>query len=80
MIGNKIQVYKILNGLEKVAQELLFSLFGNTKTKGHSMKLKNGKFRIDKREYFVTQCVIRLRNMLHRKLLRPRMWQGSKRD
>lgn len=29
----------------------------NTGTKGHSMKLKGGKFKTDQRKYFYTTCV-----------------------
>lgn len=52
-----------MNFLESLARESLFSLSCNIRIRGHS-KLKVGKFRANKRKYFVMQCVIWLCNSL----------------
>lgn len=46
-----IKVYKIIDGTQKVDQELLFPLSHNTRTKGKSIKLNSGKFKTGKKKY-----------------------------
>lgn len=52
-----------MKGIEKIGQQLLFSQSHNTEIMGQLMKLKGGKFKTDKKNFF-TQCVIRRWNSL----------------
>lgn len=52
MKGDRMKVYKIMNGVEKVDQELLFFLSDNTRMWGYLMKLKGCEFNHGKRKYF----------------------------
>lgn len=61
-----------MDHLEKVSQERPFSPLQNARTRGHSMKLKGGKFQRDKRKYFFTLCVIRLLNSLPQEVVKAK--------
>lgn len=47
-----IEVYKIRNTMGSVDTDKLFSLFNNTRTSGHPLKLKDGRFRTEKGKYY----------------------------
>ena len=63
--GDMIEVYKVLSGIydERVTVSLL-ELQGNTSTRGHSLKLKKQRHRLDIRKYFFTNRVVEIWNSL----------------
>ena len=63
--GDMIEVYKVLSGIhdERVTVGLL-ELQGNTSTRGHSLKLKKQRHRLDIRKYFFTNRVVEIWNSL----------------
>ena len=61
--GDLIQVYKYLHNLN-ICPEEMFELAGETRTRGHSLKLKKSQFRLNLRGHFFTQRVINLWNAL----------------
>ena len=58
------ETYKIMQGMSKVDRGKLFSLSQNTRTRGHTLKLRAGRVRTDKRKYFFTKRVVSLWNSL----------------
>ena len=52
--GDMIEMYKIMQGMDKVDRGKLFSLSCNTKARGHPLKLSVGRVRTDQRKYFLT--------------------------
>ena len=61
--GDLIQVYKYLHNINK-CPEGMFNLVENSITRGHSLKLKKSKFRLNPRGHFFTQRIINLWNEL----------------
>jgi len=59
-----IEVYKIINGLSAVPFESFFQLDANTRTRGHSVKLKKKSFHTELRQHFFSERVINLWNSL----------------
>ena len=60
-----IEMYKIMQGMSKVDRGKLFSLSQNTRTRGHTLKLRAGRVRTDKRKYICFyQRVVSLWNSL----------------
>jgi len=59
-----IEVYKITNGLSAVPFESFFQLDTNTRTRGHSAKLKKKSFHTELRQDFFSERVINLWNSL----------------
>ena len=55
--GDLIEVYKILNGLEKINPDSMFTRF-TYNTRCHTMKLEKKHVHLDSRKYFFTQRVI----------------------
>ena len=53
-----IEVYKILNGIDKCDKNKLFQSQPNQRTRGHSQKLFKHQFRLDLRKHFFLQRVI----------------------
>ena len=62
--GDLIEVYKILNGLEKINPDSMFTRFTYNNTRCHTMKLEKKHVLLDSRKYFFTQRVIDYWNAL----------------
>ena len=64
MRGDLIETCKIMKGVDKIEAGKLFPLAGETRTRGHSLKIKQSKFRTELRRNFFTQRVVNLWNSL----------------
>ena len=60
MRGDLIETYKIMKGIAKIEAGRLFPLVGETRTRGHSFKIKGSRFRTELRRNFFTQSVVNL--------------------
>ena len=68
MKGDLIETYKILTGLDRVASERMFPRVGESRTRGHSLRIRDKPFRTEVRRNFFTQRVVNLWNSLPRKV------------
>ena len=62
--GDLIEVYRILNGQEKINPDSLFTRSQYTNIRCHTMKLEKKQVHLDIRKYFFTQRVIAYWNAL----------------
>ena len=62
--GDLIEVYIILNGLEKINPDSLFTRSRYTNIRCHTMKLEKKHVHLDIRKYFFTQGVVNYWNVL----------------
>ena len=53
-----------MKGIDKIEAGKLFPLAGETRTSGHSLKIRGSRFRTELRRNFFTQRVVNLRNSL----------------
>src|SRR5208282_1822858 len=59
--GDLIEVYRIVTGRERIAKEQFFGQAENNHgLRGHSMKLKKERSRLDIRKFFFSQRVVKL--------------------
>ena len=63
MRGDLMETYKIMKGVDKMEARKLFPLVGETRTRGHSLKIRGSRFRLELRRNF-TQRVVNLWNSL----------------
>ena len=64
MMGDLRETYKIMKGIDKIEAGKLFPLAGETRARGHSLKIKGGRFRTELRRNFFSQRVVNLWNSL----------------
>ena len=64
IIGDLIEIYRILNGLEKINPDSLFTKYKYNNTRCHTMKLEKKHVHLDIIKYFFTQRVIDYWNTL----------------
>ena len=64
MRGDLIETYKIMKGIDKIEAGSLFPLASETRTGGHSLKIRGSRFRTELRRTFFTQRVVNLWNSL----------------
>ena len=57
-----IQVYKILNNIEKVNKDKLFTMSHNIGTRGHQFKIYKNRYRLNVRGNYFSNRVIDLWN------------------
>ena len=50
MRGDLIEVYKILNGIDKINVNQMFPLLEQSRTKGHHCRVRGGRFKADNKE------------------------------
>ena len=64
LIGDQIDVFKILNDYENIYRNNFFSLQKDNRTRGHEVKLVKDQCRLDIRKYSFSQRTINERNKL----------------
>ena len=64
MRGDLKETYKIMKGMDRVGVERFFLLRKDSRTRGHSLKIKGERFRTELRRNFFTQRVVNLWNSL----------------
>ena len=62
--GDKIDVFKILNGYKNIDRNMFFSLKRDSRTRGHEVKLVKDKCRLDIRKYSFSQRRVNESNKL----------------
>ena len=67
--GDLIETYKILKGLDRLDAGRLFPMLGNSRTRGHSLRIRGKSFRTEMRRSFFTQRVVSLWNSLPQKVV-----------
>ena len=60
--GDLIETYKILTGLDRVDSERMFSMVGESRTRGYSLRIRGKPFRTEVRRNFFTQRVVNVCN------------------
>ena len=60
MRGDLIEPYKILTGRDRVGAGRMFSIVGESRTRGHSLRIQGRPFRTEMRRPFFTQRVVSL--------------------
>ena len=71
--GDLIEVYRILNGLEKIHPDSLVTRSRYANTRCHTMKLETKHVHLDSRKYFFTQRVT-IGMLFHRQLLMHKLF------
>ena len=59
LIGDQIEVLKILNGYENIDKNMFSSLKKDSRTRGHEAKLVKDQCRLDIRKYLFSQRTIK---------------------
>ena len=67
--GDLIETYKILKELDKLDAGRLFPMLGESRTRGHSLRIRGDSFRTEMRKTFFTQRVVSLWNSLPQKVV-----------
>ena len=62
--GDMIELFKIFSGMDKLDFSKLFELEGSNRTRGHHLKIKKQRCRLDVRKYFFTNRVVDYWNSL----------------
>ena len=69
MRGDLTETYKILTGLDRVNSERMFPMVGESRARGHSLKIRGKPFRIEVRRNFFTQRVVNVWNSVPQKVV-----------
>ena len=67
MRGNLIETYKIIKGLDTLVAGNMIPLMGESRTGGHSFRIRGKPFRTEMRKTFFTQRVVDMWNSLQQK-------------
>ncbi len=62
--SDMVEVFKILNGIDKADKDQIFQMNTDMRTRGHQMKLHKKQFRLDIRKHTFSQRVINTWNSL----------------
>ena len=64
MRGDLIETYKIVKGLDTLEAGNMFPMLGESRTRGHSLRIRGKPFRTETRKHFFSQRVVSLWNSL----------------
>uniref|UniRef100_M3XLH7 Reverse transcriptase domain-containing protein n=1 Tax=Latimeria chalumnae TaxID=7897 RepID=M3XLH7_LATCH len=64
MRGDMITVFKILHDPDTMVQDELFHPVNESRTRGHNLRVRGGKFKTNVRKYYFSERVVKLWNML----------------
>ena len=77
--GDLIEVYKIMTGKEKIEKEQFFHLADNSHgLRGHSLKIRKERARLDIRKYFFSQRIVNVWNSLPQQVVDATSVNGFK--
>ena len=79
MRGDLKGTYKILTGLDKVEAGRMFPMVGESRTRGHSLRIRGKPFRTEVRRHFFTQRVVSLWNSLPQEVVDAKILSVFKR-
>ena len=80
MRGNLIETYKIIKGLDKLDAGKMFPMLGESRTRGHSLRIKGRSFKTEVRKKLFTQRVVNLWNSLPQRAVEAKSLDGFKRE
>ena len=72
--------YKILKGLDRLDAGKMFPMLGESRTRGHSLRIRGRPFRTEMRKNFFTQRVVNLWNSLPQKAVEANSLDVFKRE
>ena len=64
MRGDPIEVFKMINSMDKVDVEQMLPLVGHSRMRGHSLVIRGSKFKTELRRNYFSQRVVNLWNLL----------------
>ncbi|XP_059818932.1 uncharacterized protein LOC132390340 [Hypanus sabinus] len=80
MRGDLIETYKIIKGLDTLEAGSMFLLMGESRTRGHSLRMRGRPFTTEMRKNLFTQRVVDLRNALPQKAVEAKSLDAFKRE
>ena len=77
--GNLIETDKIITGLDRVDSERMFPMVGESRTMGHSLRIRGKPFRTEVRRNFFTQRMMNVWNSLPQNAVEAKtLWNFKK--
>ena len=73
-----IELFRIYRGLSGVKVESMFELMVNSRTRGHSLKLRKNRSNLDIRKYFFSERVVSRWNALSEEVVSAETVNGFK--
>ena len=67
--ADMVEVFKIMNGIDKSDKDQLFTVQSESRTRGHTQKLIKKQFRLDLRKHFFSQRVVDEWNSLSEEII-----------
>ena len=80
MRGDLIETYTIIKGLDKLDAGKMFPMLGESRTRGHSLRIKGRSFKTEVRKNVSTQRVVSLWNSLPQRAVEAKSLDGFKRE
>ena len=78
--GDLIETYKIIKGLDTLEAGNMFPMLGESRTRGHSLRIRSRPFRTEMRKNFFSQRVVNLCNSLLQKAVEANSLNAFKRE
>ena len=80
MRGDLIETYKIIRGLDTLEAGNMFPMLGESRTRGHSLRIRGRPFRTEMRKNFFSQRVVKVWNSLPQKAVEASSLDAFKRE
>ena len=80
MRGDLIETYKIIKGLDTSEAGNMFPMLGESRTRGHSLRIRGRLFRTEMRKNFFSQRVVNLWNSLPQRAVEANSLNTFKRE